>query len=69
MEELDQLFNDAHKAYLSVIDSQLASNSPEYQQQVQHAVQSINSSAELISQEHVFSVNEELDDVRTDYIK
>lgn len=69
MEELEQQFELGHKGYQKVVESQLASNSAEYQQQVQHALQAILSAQDLLTQEHVFSPNEELDDIRTDYIK
>lgn len=67
--ELEALFLEAHKLYLSVNESQLERNSKEYQLRVQHALQLSNDVAELIANEHIFSPNEELDDIKTDSIK
>jgi len=69
MDELDQHFLEGQQLYTKSDNSPLPSNHPDYQQEARHALQLFDDVADLISQQQLFSTNEELDDIRTDLLR
>ena len=69
MEELSQQFTTAQKGYQEIESSALSSSSQTYQQQVRDITNQFASVAERVDLLHVFSTNEEMDDIASDHIK
>lgn len=69
MEELEHQFLEGEKIYLQLEKSELSSAATEFQGSVKRAVMIFDHVARAVGQENIFSLNEELDDIRTDLLR